>query len=182
MLCIIVFTIIIPDHMQKRDARIAYDMGNYQDVFDLLYGKDLNEEEEVLLHKSTIVMKMERKLASYQNNLKLGGHELEALNALVQGLLYTMSCRRKLMSILLWENLRRSIGRFLLFYPISMPFPKWMLWISFLRKTTRYIHRKSGRCSMVSAIRERMHNPVRYRMFCQKSRRFSMKFAGGDSR
>ena len=60
-------------------------MGNYQDVFDLLYGKDLNEEEEVLLHKSTIVMKMERKLASYQNNRKLGGHELEALNALVQG-------------------------------------------------------------------------------------------------
>ena len=85
LLCIIVFAVIIPDNMQKRDARVAYDMGNYEVVYELLYGKDLNEEEEILLHKSTIVMKMERKINSYRNYLKLNGKELEALNALVQG-------------------------------------------------------------------------------------------------
>ena len=76
---------IVPDQMQKRDAGIAYDMGNYEVVYDLLYGKDLNEEEEIILHKSTIIMKMERKINSYQNYLKMSGKELEALNALVQG-------------------------------------------------------------------------------------------------
>ena len=85
LLCVIVFTIIIPDNMQKRDARVAYDMGNYETAYDLLYGKNLNEEEEVILHKSTLIMKMERKINSYYNYLKLNGKELEALNALVQG-------------------------------------------------------------------------------------------------
>ena len=85
LLCIIVFTIVLPEHMQKRDARIAYDMGNYEAVYDLLYGKDLNEDEEVILHKTTLILKMERKIKSYYNYMKLNGRELEALNALVQG-------------------------------------------------------------------------------------------------
>lgn len=50
-----------------------------------MWKKELNEEEEVILHKCTIIMKMERKMNSYQNYLKLNGKELEALNALVQG-------------------------------------------------------------------------------------------------
>ncbi len=76
---------IVPGYLQKRDARVAYDMGNYGQTFDLLYGKDLNEEEALLLHKSTTILKLERKLESYRTCQKMGADELTTLNALVQG-------------------------------------------------------------------------------------------------
>lgn len=76
---------IVPGYLQKRDARVAYDMGNYGQTFDLLYGKDLNEEEALLLHKSTTILKLERKLESYRTCQKMGADELTTLNTLVQG-------------------------------------------------------------------------------------------------
>ena len=82
---IILLATVLPSFLQKRDARVAFDMGNYEETFDLLYGKNLDEEDEVLLHKSTIIMTLERKLASYRNYQKLADMELEALDALVQG-------------------------------------------------------------------------------------------------
>lgn len=82
---ILILSSIVPDYLQKRDAQVAYDMGNYDEVFDLLYGKELNEEEEIILHKSTIILQMKRKLTAYQNASKIGSDELATLNTLVQG-------------------------------------------------------------------------------------------------
>ena len=82
---IILLSTVLPSFLQKRDARVAYDMGNYEETFELLYGKTLDEEDEALLHKSTIIMTMERKLASYRNYQKIPDTELEALDALIQG-------------------------------------------------------------------------------------------------
>lgn len=82
---ILILTVFVPDYLQKRDAQVAYDMGNYEETFELLYGKKLNEEEELILHKSTIILTMERKLSSYWNYCKMEGRELDALNALLQG-------------------------------------------------------------------------------------------------
>ena len=85
LLCVLICALIVPEYMQKRDAHVAYDMGNYSQTFDLLFGKDLNEEEEAILQKSTIILKMERKLESYRNHQKIGADELETVNVLIQG-------------------------------------------------------------------------------------------------
>lgn len=82
--CIVVISMMLPSYMEKRDARIAYDYQKYEEVYDLLYGKKLNEEDEALLKKSSIVLQMERKLDSYENYEKLD-MPLEALDALISG-------------------------------------------------------------------------------------------------
>lgn len=70
--------------MEKRDAHVAYDHQDYADVFDLLYGKTLNEEEEILFQRSNLILQMNRKLSSYENYVNLN-MRLEALNALISG-------------------------------------------------------------------------------------------------
>lgn len=82
--CIIVIVMVLPNYMQKRDARVAFDCRNYDEVYDLLYGKKLSEEDELLLKKSSIILQMERKLDSCENYEKLD-MPLEALDALVSG-------------------------------------------------------------------------------------------------
>lgn len=81
---IIVFTTILPDTMQKKDAHVAYDQGNYAEVYDLLYGKELDEQDEALFQGSNLVLQMERKLSSYNNYVNLNMSP-EALNALITG-------------------------------------------------------------------------------------------------
>ncbi len=82
--CIIVVNMFIPDYMQKQEARERYDDGQYERVYDLLYGKELNEEETELLQKSNIILQVRAKLRSYENYNKLG-MQMEALNALIEG-------------------------------------------------------------------------------------------------
>lgn len=82
--CIVVISMMLPSYMEKRDARIAYDYQKYEEVYDLLYGKKLNEEDDLLLKKSSIILQMERKLDSYENYEKLD-MPLEALDALISG-------------------------------------------------------------------------------------------------
>lgn len=81
---IIVISIVLPNYMQKRDARIAYDNQKYDEVFELLYGKNLSEEDELILEKSSTILQMRRKLDSYENYQKLN-MPLEALDALISG-------------------------------------------------------------------------------------------------
>ncbi len=82
--CIVVISMVIPNHMQKRDARVAYDHQKYTEVYDLLYGKKLSEEDELLLKKSSTILQMERKLNSYENYERMN-MPLEALDALISG-------------------------------------------------------------------------------------------------
>ena len=82
--CIIVISRVLPNYMQKRDARIAYDNQKYDEVFELLYGKNLSEEDELILEKSSTILQMRRKLDSYENYEKLN-MPLEALDALISG-------------------------------------------------------------------------------------------------
>ena len=82
--CIILMTSFLPNYLQKNDARVAYDHGYYGDVYDLLYGKKLNEEDETLFQKSSLILQMDRKIASYENYSKMG-KRLEALDALLSG-------------------------------------------------------------------------------------------------
>lgn len=81
---IIVFATILPDSMQKKEAQTAYDQGNYADVYGLLYGKELSEQDKVLFQGSNLILQMDRKLSSYNNYVNLGMSR-EALNALITG-------------------------------------------------------------------------------------------------
>lgn len=82
--CIILATSILPDYLQEQEARLAYDQKEYKDVYDLLYGKELNEEDEILFERSGLIMQMNRKLSSYENYVNLN-MRLEALDALIGG-------------------------------------------------------------------------------------------------
>ncbi len=81
---IIVLSTILPDTVQKRDAHTAYDQGEYAAVYDLLYGKELSEQDEAIFQGSNLILQMDRKLSSYDNYIKLD-MRLEALNALIIG-------------------------------------------------------------------------------------------------
>ena len=82
--CIIVVTMLLPDQMEKQEARLAFDHNQYEQVYELFYGKELSEEDEVLFKKSSVILQMQRKLDSYENYTKMD-MPLEALNALIEG-------------------------------------------------------------------------------------------------
>jgi len=82
--CIILATSFVPNYMQEQSARIAYDQKEYSEVYDLLYGKELNEEDETIFERSRLILRMSRKLSSYENYVNLD-MPLEALDALIRG-------------------------------------------------------------------------------------------------
>ena len=82
--CIIVLTMLLPPQMEKQEARVAFDRSQYEQVYALLYGKELDEEDEAIFKKSSIILKMQRKLDSYENYKKMD-MQPEALNALIEG-------------------------------------------------------------------------------------------------
>lgn len=82
--CIVLLASFLPDYTEKKKAQVAYDHQEYAEVYELLYGKKLNEQDEVLFQRSNLVLQMNRKLTSYENygNLDM---RLESLNALITG-------------------------------------------------------------------------------------------------
>ena len=82
--CIVVVTLLLPMQFEKQEARVAYDHAQYEQVYDLLYGKKLSEEDELLLEKSAIILQLERKFNSFENYQKMD-KPLEALDALLEG-------------------------------------------------------------------------------------------------
>ena len=81
---IIVLTSYLPDYLQIQDAHIAYDNNEYAEVYDLLYGIERSEQDEILFQRSNLILQMRRKVASYENYVNLN-MRLEALNALISG-------------------------------------------------------------------------------------------------
>ncbi len=67
-----------------KDAQFAYDSGDYATCFANLEIVERDEEEETLYQKSMIIMSVQRKWDSY-NNFMLMNNEVEALNALLEG-------------------------------------------------------------------------------------------------
>ena len=82
--CIVIVTMVLPEQFEKQEARVAFDHAQYEQVYELLYGKKLSEADETLFAKSSVVLKMQRKLDSYENYSKMD-MPLEALDALLEG-------------------------------------------------------------------------------------------------
>ncbi|MDE7427990.1 MAG: hypothetical protein K2N00_01735, partial [Lachnospiraceae bacterium] len=81
---IIVLTSYLPEYLQIQDAHIAYDNNEYAEVYDLLYGIERSEQDEILFQRSNLILQMRRKVASYENYVNLN-MRLDALNALISG-------------------------------------------------------------------------------------------------
>ncbi len=82
--CIVLLVSFLPNYTEKKEAHMAYDHQDYAQVYDLLYGKKLDEQDEVLFQRSNLILQMNRKLTSYENYVNLD-MRLEALNALITG-------------------------------------------------------------------------------------------------
>lgn len=85
--CIMVFSTFLPEYVDKQNAREAFYEGDYETVYKLLYDKQLNNSDSIIFNRAEIVLKLERKLKSYNNNIALN-RELEAVDALIQGVNY----------------------------------------------------------------------------------------------
>lgn len=75
---------LLPEYADRQNARQAFYDGNYEEAYGLLYDKKLDGSDEVIFNRVRIVLTIERKLNSYENNMAMG-RELEALDALLQG-------------------------------------------------------------------------------------------------
>lgn len=74
----------LPDFVDKKDARDAFYVSDYETAYKLLYGKRLNDSDQLIFKRVETVLSLQRKLDAYENN-KLLGKEAEALDALLQG-------------------------------------------------------------------------------------------------
>ena len=83
---IVLLSIFLPDYVDKKNARTAFYVGDYNKVYDLLYDKKLNQSDQLIFERANAVLKLERRLNSYELNKKIG-QKAEALDALLQGVL-----------------------------------------------------------------------------------------------
>lgn len=75
----------LPDYVDKKEAREALYTGDYETVYKLLYGKQLNVHDRLIYERVEMVLSLQRKLDAYENN-KILGRDTEALIALLEGI------------------------------------------------------------------------------------------------
>lgn len=97
---VLVIYIFVPVALEKANARKAFYHKEYYEAYELLQGKELNDSDRILLNKVTCILKLQRKLDSYNNYIKMD-KPLEALNSLMEAVvLYeTSSNHAKALSI-----------------------------------------------------------------------------------
>ncbi len=81
---IILLSFFLPEYADKKSARNAYNAGDYESVYTLLYDRNLNSSDLLIYNRAKTIRRMERRIESYENNLTLG-RELEALDSLLKG-------------------------------------------------------------------------------------------------
>ena len=79
-------SIFLPDYADKKMAREAFYIGDYQNVYELLYDKRMNDSDQLIFNRAQTVLRLEKKLSSYRNNIAMN-REAEAIDALLRGVL-----------------------------------------------------------------------------------------------
>lgn len=82
---VLVLANFLPEYADKQEARDAFYEGDYEKVYQLLYDKQLNDSDRIVFDRARVLLKLERKLQSYENNIALG-REVEAVDALMRGM------------------------------------------------------------------------------------------------
>jgi len=80
---IIIITNVTVDYSAKQEAAAAYNNGDYQTCYQNLFGKKLNESEQVMFGKSESILRIRLWIREYEI-LAAEGEELEALDSLIQ--------------------------------------------------------------------------------------------------
>ncbi len=83
LVIVLVIYIFVPVAIEKASARKAFYHKEYYEAYELLQGKELNDSDRILLNKVTCILKLQRKLDSYHNYIKLD-KPLEAVNSLME--------------------------------------------------------------------------------------------------
>ena len=73
----------LTEYMSKRSGREAYYAGDYQTCYQNLFGRELNETEQVMYSKSESILTIRMWLREYEVFVNEGS-ELEALDSLLQ--------------------------------------------------------------------------------------------------
>ena len=79
-------SIFLPDYADKKMAREAFYIGDYQNVYELLYDKRMNDSDQLIFNRAQTVLRLKKKLNSYRNNIAMN-REVEAIDALLRGVL-----------------------------------------------------------------------------------------------
>lgn len=80
---ILVFTNASVDFTDKQSARAAYYAGDYQTCYQNLYGKELDETEQIMFGKSRSILYIRLWIREYEMFIEEGS-EVEALDSLIQ--------------------------------------------------------------------------------------------------
>lgn len=83
---VVLLSSFLPDYADKKNAREAFYIGNYKEVYQLLYDKNLNESDAVIFNRACTVLQLQSKLDAYNFYIRIG-NEPEALNELLQGVI-----------------------------------------------------------------------------------------------
>jgi len=86
ILIITVATTFVGDFSVKRAGKKAYYEGNYQECYQNLYGKELNESEQVMYNKSESILTIKMWLREYELLAAEPDAQLEALDSLIQSI------------------------------------------------------------------------------------------------
>ena len=84
---IVCLSTFIPDYTEKKQARNAFYQGNYEEAYVLLYGKSLNDADQLIYNRISVVLQLERKIEAFYFEDE-AGRNAEALDALMQGVSY----------------------------------------------------------------------------------------------
>ena len=79
-------SMFLPDYADKKMAREAFCIGDYQNVYELLYDKRMNDSDQLIFNRAQTVLRLKKKLNSYRNNIAMN-REVEAIDALLRGVL-----------------------------------------------------------------------------------------------
>ena len=82
--CIMVLCYVLPMQLTLRKARRSFEKQDYEAAYEELYGRKLNASDQEIYNKSSIIMQVDRKYQSYENDKKMG-NKLEGLDSLIQG-------------------------------------------------------------------------------------------------
>lgn len=89
LICLSILAVIIlatnfaSDYSVKKAGRQAFSEGDYQTCYQNLYGKDLNESEQVMFSKSECILRVRLWIREYEMFADEGS-EVEALDSLIQ--------------------------------------------------------------------------------------------------
>ncbi len=83
--CVIIVIIcaVMIEYMSKREGRQAYYDQDYETCYQNFFGKELDESEQIMFHRSEMILKMRLWIREYEI-LAEEGSEMEALDSLIQ--------------------------------------------------------------------------------------------------